>query len=250
MHQKSMSLYDLLKPNLQQATKIKKEMPRIQKILKSEIPELKWNRVEQDIYQQLDKLLDVSLGSVFANVWTASQQVKQIIEKQNQEMTGDISVIPLPTHKIKSKHEPKLKIMLNDEQVGIFRLTAIFGFKLSNILLKIQYGKIQTVLSGTCKGVGSLSYHDTQLLENQIPEFDLPTHINVIKTHKEQIETERDSADDIMTENRKVDNYDIKIQSQKVQLSSEPIGLGKKLTLLTIGVFIAFLLIIAIMLLL
>ena len=255
MMQGTISLYDLLEPDFKNAEKIgwkdaetEKEIQKIRTALESEISGLEWDKVKSQIYQQLDKLLDVSLGVVLARAWVSSRQVSKVIEQQNEEMTDAITVVPLLDHKVQSIHEPNLKIMLSDTQIGQLPLMVKFAFSLSGILLKIQFGKIQSVLAGKCNGVSSLSYQDVILQEKKIEEFDLPNEINVIKTRNEQIMEESAVADDITTEKRLATTHSTAITSEENVASIVYFSFAKKVVLLMTGLFISFLFIVAMML--
>jgi len=255
MLQGSINLYQLLNPEFKQGVNIDwqlanvKEIKNIRNALEQEIKGLEWEAVEQEIQQQLNKLLDVPLGVVFSKAWLTSKQIDQTIEKQNKEMTGDIAVIPLPEHTIKSLHEPKLKITLNDVQAGTLPLLVKLVFRLNGVLLKIQYGKIQTILSGKCKGIGSLAYPSGEIHEKKIPEFDLAKHFNSTNIDQEKSEKEGLLADDVMTESRNKDAHSVEISSEEELVTYTPIGFGKKVALMAVGVFISLLIIAAIMLL-
>lgn len=253
--QGTISLYDLLQPDFKSAEKIgwkdaetEKEMQKIRMALEAEISGLEWDKVKSQIYQQLDKLLDVSLGAVLARAWVSSRQVSKVIEQQNEKMIDEITVVPLLDHKVQSIHEPNLKIMLSDTQIGQLPLMVKFAFSLNGILLKIQFGKVQSILAGKCKGVSSLSYQGVILQEKQIEAFDLPNEINVIKTRNEQMMEESAVADDITTETRLATTHSTVITSEENIASIVRVSFAKKVILLMTGLFISFLLIIAIML--
>ncbi len=255
MFQGTVSLYDLLKPDFKQAKAIgwkdaetEKEMQQIRKSLESEISGLEWDSVKQEIYQQLEKLLDISLGVVLARAWVSAKQVKNAIEKQNEEKSDAAVVIPLLTHKIQSKHEPKLKIMLNNVQIGELPLTVKFAFRLNGLLLKIQYGKLQSILAGKCKGVAMLAYQGVKLEEKQIAEFDLADEITIRKTKEEPPEEESVIADDIMTETRIPEALNTEITSEEETATIAPVSFAKKMLLLLVGLLISLLIIIAFML--
>ena len=254
MLQRSISLYDLLKPNTTNGSKIawdnaikEEDIRKIREKLQLELSSNEWGTVKQEIYQQLDKLLDLSLGEILAKTWARSPQVKDVIEKQNEEMSSDIAVIPLAEHKIRSVHEPKLNVILDNENIALLPLTAKFIFQLNGVLLKIQHGKIQMPLSGKCKGIASLLYQDIELQEKQIPKFDLPEAVNLIKTQKE-LKIEEALVGDILTQEKLAETTSsVKATVTKKDVAYVPISLAKKVALLTTGVFIAFLVIFAVM---
>ncbi len=90
MSNNSMALYDLLKPDFKHAAIIgwkdaetEAELQKIRQSLEEEIDDLEWDSVKTELYKQLDKLLNISLGSVLARAWVTSHQVKEVIKKTN-----------------------------------------------------------------------------------------------------------------------------------------------------------------------
>jgi hypothetical protein len=157
MSHNAMTLNDLLKPDFKHAKRIgwqeadkDASIQQIRTALEQEITELDWDSVKDEIYQQLDTLLDISLYDVLERAWLTSKPVSQAIEKQLLNQSDSVAVIPLLPHKVRSKHQPSLQIHLNHKEVGELPLVATYTFRLSAVLLKIQYGKIQTILAGKC----------------------------------------------------------------------------------------------------
>ncbi len=245
---KSITLYDLFQPDFSQIEKIvwdesqtEDEIKKIQQTLEQEMGNLDWKTIKQELYKQLDSLLNISLGSVLARAWVTLRQVEQIIKKQQEDGSDRISVIPLIEHKILSQHEPKLKILLNHHDIGELSFVVKFTFKLEGVLIKIQYGKIQAVLAGKCKGVASISYEGVKLEEKQIVEFDLPGQFDLLKNEEQQQEEEQERADDMLSDDRTVhvQSSDIEIQSQEEISSYSSMNFSKKLVFLLIGVLIS-----------
>lgn len=256
MPHKSIALYDLLQPDFSQIEKIgwndrqtKDEIKKIQQTLEQEVSDLDWKTVKKELYKQLDSLLNISLAGVLARAWIALAQVQQIIREQQEDGSDSVAVIPLVEHKILSQHEPKLKILLNSHNIGELKFVVKFIFKLEGVLLKIQYGKIQAVLAGKCKGAAAISYEEVKLEEKQIAEFDLPGQLDLLKNEEQQQEEERELADDILSDDRTVQASNIEIQSQKEISTPAPISFSKKLALLLIGVLISIFIIATLMIL-
>jgi len=246
MSQGSISLYDLIQPDFSQAKAIgwdsaetEHEMQQIRQALEAEIAEFKWSAVKQEIYAQLDKLLDVSLGVVLARAWATSRQISKVIDKQINEKSDDVAIIPILTHKVQSEHNPKLIILLNNVKIGELPLTVKFAFKLTGVLLKIQYGKIQAVLAGKCKGISSLAYQNITLEEKTIATFDLPGQINAIVSHEEKLKKEKINADGVMTELRTIEPYAVSKIAEEEVLTVVSSGVGTKIFLVGVGVLVS-----------
>lgn len=255
MSYKSITLYDLLQPDFTQLEKIgwddgtKDKVKKLQQTLEQEISGLDWAQAKQELYKQLDSLLNISLGSILARAWVELNHVKQTIEQQQKDKTDSVAIIPLFEHKVLSEHKPKLKILLNGKKISELTFVVKFILKLEGILIKIQYGKIQAILAGKCKGVASISYEEVKLEEKQIAEFNLLGKLDLLKNDKQQQEEERELANDILSDDRSVQASNIETQSQEEINHGSSISFSKKLALLLIGVLISIFIIAIVMML-
>jgi hypothetical protein len=257
-----MTLNDLLKPDFKKAKRIgwqaaetEETIQHIRQVLEAEIQGLNWQTVKQEIYYQLETLLDIPLHDVLVRAWLTSKVVANAIEKQKLNPSDAVAVIPLLPHKVRSKHQPKLQVHLNNNEVGELPLLAMYTFRLSGVLLKIQHGKIQTILAGKCKSFASLLYQDTMLKEQKVQSFDLLNYANFVPPVPEDIATETQSpleatADDIHTETRHIDGTmkAVELTSEEIVEVKSPLSFAKKLFFIMIGLSISLLMLAAMML--
>lgn len=251
MSHAAMTLNDLLKPDFKHAKRIgwqevetEATIQQIRIALEHEIPALDWNAVKQEIYQQLDTLLDISISEVLERAWITSKPVSQAIEKQLINQSDKVAVIPLLPHKIRSKHQPNLHIHLNHKEVGQLPLIATYTFRLSGVLLRIQHGKIQAILAGKCKSFASLLYQDTMLKEQKTPIFDLS--MMTTKT-KFVLPDERSESDDIVSEPRNPIKSVTVSSEETVVTTSTSMEFVKKIFFMITGLAISILIFAALM---
>ena len=252
MSHNAMTLNDLLKPDFKQAKRIgwqeaeqESAMQHIRAVLEQDITDLDWDKVKHEIYQQLDTLLDIGLQDVLERAWITSKPVSQAIEKQLLSQSDTVAVIPLLPHKVRSKHQPSLKIHLNQKAVGELPLVATYTFRLSGVLLKIQYGKIQAILAGKCKSFASLLYQDTTLKEHKTPTFDM---LDVTTETKFVLPNERDNNDILSDDRNAVKNSkSVTISSKEAVSPSKSIGFVKKIFFMILGLAISMLMLAALM---
>ena len=157
-----------------------------------------------------------------------------------------MAVIPLLPHKIRSKHQPSLRIHLNHKEVGQLPLIATYTFRLSGVLLKIQQGKIQTILAGKCKSFASLLYQDTMLKEQKTPTFDLPTIHTGTKFVLPDDTLGSLESDDIVSDKRN-STKSVTIQSKEKVATTASIGFVKKIFFMISGLAISILILSALM---
>jgi hypothetical protein len=255
MSKNSISLNDLLQPNFKQAKRIgwqaaeqEENIASIRRVLQDRVAGLDWDQVKTDIYQQLDSLLDIPLNEVLERAWLTSTPVLQAIERQLENQSDAIVVIPLLVHKVRSKHQPKLKIHLENDEVGELALVAMYTFRLNGVLLKVQHGKIHSIVAGKCKSFASLLYQDTMLKEQKTQAFDLLQQDYSLVESSEYIppQTDTQGVDDIVTDSRllQVDEAvenSVKITSdlEASNVRSKSMGAAQKVFFSLIGLAIA-----------
>lgn len=142
--------------------------------LEENVQTLDWSSVQNEINRQLSNLLNISLSHILVNAWTTHPQVQKAIQQQRDSGTHDVAVVPLLPHKIRSDHQPSLRILVNQKHATNIPLDIRIVLKLHEVILKIQYGEIQAIITGEAEGMGMIYYQKNKLKENIIERFELP----------------------------------------------------------------------------
>lgn len=69
--------------------------------------------------------------------------------------------------------------MVNEKSVGKIELEITVSLALEGFTLKIQDGKIKEILTGSCKGEGSVKCENVVLLEKELAPISLPGSIDL-----------------------------------------------------------------------
>lgn len=186
--------------------------------LEKDVQTLDWSSVQNEINRQLGNLLNVSLSHILVNAWMTHPQVQQAIQQQRESGTHDVAVVPLLPHKIRSDHQPSLRILINQKHATKIPLDIRIVLKLHEVILKIQYGEIQSIITGEAEGMGMIYYQKNKLKETVIKRFELPkslapklndeqSAINTKKQRKQKRKKQRrepwlDEQSDLADENR------------------------------------------------
>lgn len=135
--------------------------------------DLDWQTVQLEIQQQLQQLLDIQVFEVLVSAWSQQTAVETVIKRQQEQTPNEVAVVPLPPHKIRSDHKPVLRILINQQQIIEVTLDIRLLFKLRGVVLKINHGKICSIMTGEAIGVGRVSHRNIPLAESRINSFKL-----------------------------------------------------------------------------
>lgn len=87
---------------------------------------------------------------------------------------GEISVVPIASHTIRSVHKPHVDILLNGVQKGRIEFEASVAVTLDAATLKIHDGRIWEIRTGACKAEGSLRCGPKVIAEKKLRPINLP----------------------------------------------------------------------------
>ena len=154
-----------------------KDLSAIRDALKQQASEIKWENVQKEIFDHLENLLNIPVGLVLARGWVKIRQIRKHIKEQREKGTDDTALVPLVTHEFSSKHEPHLKVLLNNIELSDLSITVKLKLKLSGVTLKIQHGRIQKIIAGKASGKGTISYQGVPIAEKEILNLNLPAEV-------------------------------------------------------------------------
>jgi len=154
-----------------------KDLSEMRETLKQQLSDVKWETVGKEIHEHLEGLLNIPLGLVLARGWVKYRQIKKHIKEQLEKGSDDTALVPLVTHEFSSKHEPHLKILLNNIQLSDLAITVKLKLKLSGVTLKIQHGRIQKIIAGKASGKGIIAYRGVAIAEKEILNLNLPAEV-------------------------------------------------------------------------
>jgi hypothetical protein len=174
----AITLNQLIKPDFQSllgmdAEQASEGVKSLQTVLNNKPGEYQWQLIQQEMTQQLTSLLNISLDTILSRAWEKNEKIQAIIQKQKETGSEELAVIPLHEHKIRSDHRPKLNVLVDGEKVSDIPLTVRVVLKLHDVILKIQYGSIQTVIAGFAEGLAVLYHYQHKVKEQLIDRFDL-----------------------------------------------------------------------------
>ena len=87
---------------------------------------------------------------------------------------GEISVVPLSTHRIESKHKPHVDVLINGVPKGRIEFEVVVALTIEAATLKIRDGRIWEIKTGACKAEGSIRCGPALLMEKKPRPINLP----------------------------------------------------------------------------
>ncbi len=157
--------------NMFSEVELKDQVVLLKKEINKKEPQLKWQKVLEEIIAASIKLLDSKLKDILESGWEQYSEVQKFLN--GVEFSEDETfMVPLINHTITSEHHPKIEIRLGEIYVGAIDFKLQLQFVLSGVILKISQHKIQSVKSGKCVASGVFLCEGIVIFEEEGSEFE------------------------------------------------------------------------------
>ena len=139
-------------------------------------PDLTWDSVGEEIGDAYRKLLDIDVFDIFCGAWAKVKELQTYLDKEKHP-PGEVSLVPLAEHTIRSTHNPHIDILLGEKRLFKLAFDVLLKFKLSAFVLKIQDGCIHEIRAGSFIGVGIIKCGGQKLVEKKSHTHKLPGNL-------------------------------------------------------------------------
>jgi len=154
------------------------ELSSLKERISEKAKEIKWPVVFGEIMKKLEDLLNVNIPDIMVAAWSKYRTIREYLDSEKYP-PDETLLVPLAGHTIRSEHHPYVEILINDEPVGKINFNINLALVLEGITLKIKGGKIREILTGSCKGKGTIKCENFIILEKETESFSLPGSINL-----------------------------------------------------------------------
>lgn len=156
------------------------ESERVISSLKEKIARarVKWPVVIDMVAKKIGDITDIKVIDIMETAWSKYRGLLKYLDR-GKYPPGETYLVALAEHTVKSEHHPCIDILVNDKTVGKIEFDVAVSFKLEGIVLKIRDGKIREVLTGTCRGRGTLKCEGCVVIEKKIDAIPLPGVISL-----------------------------------------------------------------------
>lgn len=134
---------------------------------------IKWSVAFREMIKQIADLLNIGVPDIMVKAWNKYSLLLKYSDRKKYS-PDEIFLVPLAEHTIKSEHHPYLEILINNQTVGKMVFDINISLMLEGIILKIQDGKIKEILTGSCKGKGTIKHGDFVIFEKASGSISLP----------------------------------------------------------------------------
>ncbi len=146
--------------------------------LAKEVKGIPWGGVLHNIRERFEPLLDVGLPDILAGAWNKYRLLLKYLDKEKYP-PEEVILVPLVDHTIQSEHHPHLELLIDEKSIGKIEFQITLSLTLEGFTLKIQDGKIKEILTGTCKGEGTIKCENAVLVERELAPIRLPGSIDL-----------------------------------------------------------------------
>lgn len=138
---------------------------------------IRWGWVRDLVAKKTGEILDLNVIDVLLEAWNKYMQIEQYADRKKYG-AGEIILVPLAEHTVKSEHHPYVEILVKEQPVGRIVFDLEFSLTLEGFVLKIQDGMIHEIRTGSGKGEGSLSLEKTVLFKRELQPVHFPGHVH------------------------------------------------------------------------
>lgn len=132
-----------------------------------------WTGMARAVGRALQQALDVNIADVLVGGWNTYHSLLEYTDPAKHP-PEEVASVTLWEHTITSSHEPRVKLLVNGENVATITFGVDLELHFDSATLTIQDGKILEVRTGTCVGKGTLKCEGAVLMERSSAEIPLP----------------------------------------------------------------------------
>jgi hypothetical protein len=121
----------------------------------------------------LRQALSIKVGDVVAAGWNTGRRLLKYRDAKRYP-PEDVIDVPLGEHTIRSRHEPRVAVLVNDVPVGEIPFTVTLAFTVESVVLRVRNGRLVGASPARCRAKGTLSCGKAVLLEQATRTFSLP----------------------------------------------------------------------------
>ncbi len=155
-----------------------KRMTSLKERLSTDAKEIRWPMAFKEVVKKINDLLNIRVLDILAAAWNKYRELLKYAER-NKYSPDETFLVQLAEHTIKSVHHPYIEILINDKPLGKIDFEIVVSLALKGIILEIRDGKIKEILTGSCKGKGTIKCEKFLILEKETESFPLPGSISL-----------------------------------------------------------------------
>ena len=138
-----------------------------------QLPTISWPAAVDAVAEAICESLDIKLADILAGTWAKVAELQAHLDPERHP-NGEVSLVPLVEHKLRSVHHPTVDVLVGDTVVARLELEVELSLSLEGVVLKIRDGEIIGVGSGTCVGQGVLKLAGVALVDKRTPKYTIP----------------------------------------------------------------------------
>ena len=155
-------------------------MSKLKDTILEDVKEIRWSVAAREIALKISDLLDIPILGIMTKTWCKYVTILEYLE-ENNFAPDEVVLIPLTEHIIKSEHNPSIKILLNDFEIGKIDFEVKVALQVKGMVLKIQNQRIMEIKTGECKASGTVKCENQLILERESAQIPLPGSIDLGK---------------------------------------------------------------------
>ncbi len=134
------------------------------------------------LLNELPRALDIEMSSLLLRAWGKRNEIAEYRDRQKYP-AGESHAVPLLEHTVISKHQPRIKVVINQKPLKKIefdlKFDVLIQLIMNGVVLKIRDGRIMEILVGSCNGYGLIEYAGLTILEKKTSPYEFPYMISL-----------------------------------------------------------------------
>jgi hypothetical protein len=139
---------------------------------------IKWVATMPDIAEMLGELFDIPIPGLLLSSWRKADELLRVL-KESEQSPEEVICLELAEHTIDRKLCPYIEVRIENVPVRELEFTLDLHFRLKGIVLRIQAGQIQEILSAQCEVGGKIIFLNHTVLRKEFTPINLPGSIHL-----------------------------------------------------------------------
>jgi hypothetical protein len=141
-----------------------------------DVPNLSLDHVGEEFKDAYKRILDVNMLEIICGAWAKLKELQTYLD-QKKHPPGEVSIVPMAEHKIRSKHQPLIEILFGEKKLFELNFEVLMKLKLESFVLKIQDGCIHEIKAGSFIVAGMIKCGNQKIVEKKSRKYNLPSGI-------------------------------------------------------------------------
>jgi hypothetical protein len=150
----------------------------LQQQVRDQMKGIKWVATMPDVAEMLGELFDIPIPGLLISSWRKADELLKLL-KESEQRPEEVMYLELAEHTINRKIYPYIEVRIENLPARDLDFMLDLHLRLKGIVLRIQAGQIQEILSAQCEVGGDVEFLNHTVLRKEFTPVNLPGSIRL-----------------------------------------------------------------------